>query len=260
MLLFSSQVFGQTLTISGVVTDAVSGQSIPFANVFVESVGTTTDEQGHYELSVPWKEDVGVTCTFLGYESQEKHIQWDKNGVGVVNFALVLSDNLLETAVVTTGRFEKKLGKTTVSLAVLKPKLLETTNTIAVDDALNRISGVDVIDGQANIRGGAGYSYGAGSRVLLLLDGMPIMQTDAAFPNWNDMPIENVGQIEILKGASSALYGSSAMNGIVNIRTAVPTKKPYLRIAPFYTTYFSPKDKTQKWWDKSYRFFKAVGQ
>ena len=250
-LLFASHAFGQTLTISGTVVDADSGQPIPYANIFAQAVGTTSDEDGKYEFSVQWDDEVVISCSFLGYESSENNILAAQNAKVTLDFALALSDNLLETAVVTSGRFEKKLGKTTVSLAVLKPKLLESTNTITVDDALNRISGVDVIDGQANIRGGSGYSYGAGSRVLLLLDGMPIMQTDAAFPNWNDMPIENVGQIEILKGAASALYGSSAMNGIVNIRTAVPNAKPYLRVAPFYTTYLSPKDKSQKWWDKS---------
>ncbi len=251
LLLSSTCAFGQSLVISGTVVDADSGQPIAFANIFAQAGGTTTDNAGNYELSIPWQEDVVVTCSFLGYEAKEQQVKSTDNHVISLDFTLVLSDNLLETAVVTTGRFEKKLSKTTVSLAVVKPKLLETTNTITVDDVLNRLSGVDVIDGQANIRGGSGYSYGAGSRVLLLLDGMPIMQTDAAFPNWYDMPIENIGQIEILKGAASALYGSSAMNGIVNIRTAVPTEKPYLRIAPFYTTYFSPKDKSQKWWDKS---------
>lgn len=249
-LLLTTQIFSQTITISGLVTDKESGQAIPFANLFALGLGTTSDENGLYSLELTTDGPIEMTCSFLGYEPVT--VQIAANATSIVHdFALILSDNLLETAVVTSGRFEKSLGKTTVSLAVLKPKLLESTNTVAVDDALNRISGVDVIDGQANIRGGSGYSYGAGSRVLLLLDGMPIMQTDAAFPNWNDMPIENVGQIEILKGAASALYGSSAMNGIVNIRTAVPTKKPYLRIAPFYTTYLDPKDKTQKWWDKS---------
>jgi len=251
LLLVSTSIFGQNLTISGTVTDADSGQPIAYANIFAQAEGATTDDDGKYQLSLPWQDDIEITCSFLGYETTTAHVRVAKGEAATMDFVLQLSNNFLETAVVTTGRFEKKLSKTTVSLAVLKPKLLETTNTITVDDALNRISGVDVIDGQANIRGGAGYSYGAGSRVLLLLDGMPIMQTDAAFPNWNDMPIENVGQIEILKGAASALYGSSAMNGIVNIRTAVPTEKPYLRIAPFYTTYLSPKDKSQKWWDKS---------
>lgn len=251
-LLFSNSLLGQTdITISGKVTDKETGLPIAYANIYAQEVGTTSNEQGAYSLTVPLKSSFEVTCSFLGYEPVSVIVRDQKDRVMTQDFAMVLSDNLLETAVVTSGRFEKKLSQTTVSLTVLKPKLLESTNTIRVDDALNRLSGVDVIDGQANIRGGAGYSYGAGSRVLLLLDGMPIMQSDAAFPNWDDMPIENVGQIEVLKGASSALYGSSAMNGIINIRTAVPTEKPYLRVAPFYTTYLSPKDKSQKWWDKS---------
>lgn len=238
---------------SGRIIDASTRQPIPFANVYVEDgkEGATSDVNGDYVLTVDQVDSLVVTCSFLGYQSQTKRIVTQNQTLISLDFALKPANSLLETAVVTAGRFEKPLGKTTVSLAVLKPKLLESTNTVGLDAVLNRVSGIDVIDGQANIRGGAGYSYGAGSRVLLLLDGMPIMQTDAAFPNWLDMPVENVGQIEILKGASSALYGSSAMNGIVNIRTAVPTEKAYLRVAPFYTTYFSPKDKTQKWWDKA---------
>lgn len=250
-MLASWSLTGQ-ITMEGMVMDP-SQQPIAYANIFAEGVGTMSDSVGHFELVIPSPSGtLVVTASFLGYVKDEQTItQFPDNGLLSIDFILTPDDNMLETAVITAGRYEQPLSKTTVSLAVLQPKLLASTNTIALDDALNRLSGVDVIDGQANIRGGSGYSYGAGSRVLLLLDGMPIMQTDAAFPNWNDMPIENVGQVEILKGAASSLYGSSAMNGIVNIRTAVPTPKPYLRIAPFYTTYFSPKDETQKWWDKS---------
>ena len=74
-----------------------------------------------------------------------------------------------------------------------------------VKDALNKTSGVTVVDGQPNIRGGSGWSYGAGSRVLLLLDDLPILQTDAGFPAWSTLPTENIGQIEIIKGAASAI-------------------------------------------------------
>jgi outer membrane cobalamin receptor len=68
-------------------------------------------------------------------------------------------------------------------------------------------------------------------RVLLLLDDLPILQADAGFPSWSGLPVENIGQIEIIKGAASALYGTSAMNGIVNVRTAYPTSKPYAKIS-----------------------------
>ena len=53
---------------------------------------------------------------------------------------------------------------------------------------MQRMPGVTVIDGQANIRGGSGYSYGAGSRVLLLMDDLPVLTGDAAFPSWDLIP------------------------------------------------------------------------
>ncbi len=114
-----------------------------------------------------------------------------------------------------------------------------------------------MIDGQANIRGGSGYSYGAGSRVMLLLDDMPALQSDAGFPNWGDMPVENIGQVEVLKGAASASYGSSALNGIINIRRAEPTSTPLTKISTGYTLFMDPKDPEKKWWDSSPYSFNA---
>ena len=74
---------------------------------------------------------------------------------------------------------------------------------------------------------------------------MPIVQSDAGFPNWGSIPVENIGQIEIIKGAASALYGSAAMNGIINIRTAYPTSKPVTKIS-FFTTQFGQPKKEKK--------------
>ncbi|MBK6986176.1 MAG: TonB-dependent receptor plug domain-containing protein [Bacteroidetes bacterium] len=77
-----------------------------------------------------------------------------------------------------------------------------------------------VSDGQASIRGGSGYSYGAGTRVLMLVDEMRMISADAADIKWNYLPLENLEQVEVIKGAASALFGSSAMNGVINMRTA----------------------------------------
>ena len=71
---------------------------------------------------------------------------------------------LLETMTVTASKYQKRLSESTVSVEVLKPELIANANTITIDDALDKVSGVQMVDGQANIRGGSGYSYGAGSR------------------------------------------------------------------------------------------------
>ena len=160
------------------------------------------------------------------------------------------SATLLETATVSSSKFEKPLGEVTVSLEVLKPDLIANTNTTNINQPLQKVSGVNIVGGQANIRGGSGWSYGAGSRVLLLIDDIPALQADAGFPNWVDIPVENIAQVEIVKGAASALYGSSAMNGIINIKTAYATSKPFTQVSTFYKHYNAPKRDELNWWDE----------
>ena len=130
------------------------------------------------------------------------------------------------------------------SLEVIKPTAIENLGFTSTDEAIERAPGVTMVDGQANIRGGSGFSYGAGSRVLLLTDDIPSTQADAGRPNWGHIPLENIGQIEIIKGAASALYGSSAMNGIINIRTAYPTSKEYNHLVFYTTQYNKPETST----------------
>jgi len=175
-----------------------------------------------------------------------------------LNSALCLDINLAEdnellNAVVVTGsKFERPASEETVSLAVVQPGLIENNNNVEVSETIEKVPGVDVVDGQANIRGGSGYAYGAGSRVTLLMDDMPILTADAGFPNWDFLPVENIGQIEIVKGAASALYGSSAMNGIINVRTAYPGSEPITKFSIFGALYDTPSTDLapgeQFWW------------
>jgi iron complex outermembrane receptor protein len=109
-----------------------------------------------------------------------------------------------------------------------------------------------MINGQANIRGGSGFSYGAGSRVMVLFDDMPFLQMDVGSANWGDLPLEAVGQIEVVKGASSALYGSSALNGIIHFRSQRAGSKPVTNLFASYTSYLDPNEPKYKWWDETY--------
>jgi iron complex outermembrane receptor protein len=110
--------------------------------------------------------------------------------------------------------------------------------------------GVTVIDNQINIRGGAGWSYGAGSRVMVMVDDMPMLTADAQDAKWDFLPIENCEQIEVMKGAASTLYGSSALNGVVNFRTAYAKSKPVTRLQLFNGMYGNPNRKEMIWWGK----------
>ena len=106
----------------------------------------------------------------------------------------------------------------------MKPSLIENKNTTNIETAIDQVPGVNITDGQANIRGGSGWSYGAGTRVLVMVDDMPLISGDAGQAQWSLIATENINQVEIIKGASSALYGSSALNGVINIRTSFPSQ------------------------------------
>jgi iron complex outermembrane receptor protein len=100
------------------------------------------------------------------------------------------------------------------------------------------------------MRGGSGYSFGAGARVMLLVDDLPILSGDAGRPSWGFIPVENLEQIEVIKGASSVLYGSAALNGIINIRTAYPKDKPQTKINLYTGFYSAPEPEEARWWDQ----------
>lgn len=255
LLFISKIVVAQQGEVHGVVSDKSTGEPLIGVNVITDSgVGTTTDVEGKYRLELTVGE-YQVEFRFVGYTTQ-----FIKVGIALqerieLNVELKTSEGLLNTLVVSGSRYEKKLSEETVTIDVIKPELISNANNISIDESIEKIPGVNVIDGQANIRGGSGYSYGAGSRVLLLMDDLPILTADAAYPMWTFVPIENIEQIEIIKGASSALYGSSALNGIINVRTAYAGSEPKSTFSMFNGFYGSPKNENYKWWSNDIPFF-----
>lgn len=245
--LLSLVLFAQDASLQGIVTDQSNGEALPGVTVRVGGRGAATDVQGRYQFDLT-PGSYEVTFTYTGYEDRKQTVRLTAGQTLTLNVQLAYSDNLLQQATVTAGKFEKPLGEVTVSLDILRPRLLENVNATQVDESLVKIPGVTILDGQASIRGGAGFSYGAGTRVLLLVDDIPALQVDAGYPNWADYPVENISQIEVLKGAASALYGTSAMNGIINIRTRYASDQPETDVALFSQAWGNPKDKSMKWW------------
>ena len=156
----------------------------------------------------------------------------------------------LETMVVTASRTEQRLENTTVSVSVLPLRVLEEKANARVEQVIQMSPGVTLQDGQANIRSGSGWSLGAGSRVLILVDDLPALSPDAGGVLWNAMPMEAVQQVEVLKGASSSLYGSSALNGVIHLRTWEPSTEQRVRISTMVEAYDKPKMRSLGWWDQ----------
>lgn len=240
----------QNAVLSGVITDAATSEPLIGATVSIGEIGEVTEIDGSYEISIA-PGTYTVKFNYIGYEEREERLTLSAGDRRTFDVQLAVRATLLQTATVTSGKYEKPLSEVTVSMEVLKPGLVESVNTVSVDEVLEKVPGVNIIDGQANIRGGSGFSYGAGSRVLLLVDDIPILQADAGFPQWNDVPIENIEQIEVVKGAASALYGSSAMNGIINIRTGFAKSKPEFKASIFHQVYGDPRDTSAVWWQRS---------
>ncbi len=243
----SFALISQNAVLQGTITDIATGEALVGVTVRAGGAGAASDASGTYKLELP-AGNYEVSFTYTGYESRMQAVRLVAGKTTTLDMQLGDADNLLQQATVTAGKYEKALGEVTVSLDVLKPRLMENINATQVDESLVKIPGVAIMDGQATIRGGAGFSYGAGTRVLLLVDDMPALQVDAGYPNWSDYPIENISQIEVLKGAASALYGSSAMNGVINIRTSFAKDKPETNAAVFSQIWGTPKDESMKWW------------
>ena len=153
--------------------------------------------------------------------------------------------------VVSASKFKQKIEEVTVSMDVIGSEFIESKNCITLSDVIRNTPSIQLIDGQLNIRSGSGWSYGTGSRVLVMVDEMPILSADQGEVDFNLIPIETIEQIEVIKGAASALYGSSALNGIINIKTKTPSLKPNTTISSFIGFWDHPRDSRNKWWGDS---------
>ena len=245
-LLCSSVASSQYLT--GVIVDSLTREPLFGATVLIGEQGTSTNIDGSFSLYVPAdKDDVIVKFSYVGYKTRTK--TFTRTAIEESQYILLIaSDNLLETAVITGSKYEQRVAESVVSIDVIKPDLLMNTNTTSLDQIFTKIPGVQMLEGQPNIRGGSGWAYNSGNRVLVLLDEIPALQPDAGRALWSDMPVENVSQIEVIKGAGSALYGSSAMNGVINIRTSYPTSTPETHISVFHTRFDNYTDSRKNWY------------
>ncbi len=237
-----------------VVKDSATQQSLQGVIVLIDGkpIGSTNNNGDFtYEISHYVTTDFVMEFNYFGYKKSFKKIPVSSFS----NLDIVMMDTIyllpisheLNAVTISGSKFEKRLNEETVSIEVVKPKQIQDAGITQMDDMLKRIPGVDVVDGQPNIRGGSGWSYGAGSRVLVMVDDMPMLTADAGDVKWDFLPIENCEQVEVLKGASSALYGSSALNGVINFRTAFPRNTPQTNIVIQQGIYDSPKNIYEKW-------------
>jgi outer membrane receptor protein involved in Fe transport len=243
--LFSSTLFAQT--IEGFVLDNQTNESIPGVTIRFNNEGVVSDIDGSF--SIPSSTKIVAIFSYPEYETDTVELV-----TGVVNYIKlnsVTEETDLGPVVVAASRRKQKLEEVTVSMDVISDELIANKGITDLKQAVDQTPGAYVMDGQVSIRGGSGFSYGAGSRVLILWNETPLLTADAGDPKWNAIPIESAQQIEVIKGASSVLYGSGALNGIVSMIEKEPGVEPSLAVKIQSGIYDNPMRESLKWWTKS---------
>jgi len=248
LLFFSTMLKAEhqsTGLIRGVVKDKKTGEPLIGVNVIVKGtvLGASTDKNGRFSIPVSLKKAV-VEASMIGYIKSVK--VWEKGQKEIV-FKLKQTALLQEPLIVTATKSKKYIENSPVSIEVVKRRDIEKRNPVTIDEVLTTTSSVRVIDGQLDVRGSTGFNWSAGSRVLLLVDGHPMISGDAGSINWDLIPVDEVDRVEIMKGAGSALYGSNAMAGVVNVITKEPSDVSKTRIKTYIGIYDEPAYESWVW-------------
>ncbi|MEM6270062.1 MAG: TonB-dependent receptor [Bacteroidota bacterium] len=243
----------QTVTIKGSVRDATDDSPLEGATYGLpaEGKGGITDENGQFEIKATRAPEINVLIRSLGYGDTTLVVTTESGkSLYELNITLGVDKNsgiTLGEVVFIEGRHAKDLSKVTASVEVVNSEKVDLQVTNEVEDALTQAPGVDIIDGQPNIRGSSGYAYGVGSRVMVMLNGLPLLSPDAAFAQFDLIPVDNINQIEIMKGASSVLYGSSALGGVINVLTSDAPDTAKTSIRAIGTIFDAPRDPRLDW-------------
>ena len=241
--------WSQVSVIKGKITDEKTSDPLPFVNIGIkgQSGGTFSDSNGAFRLELN-KGEYDIVVSSVGYDKIERHIAVDGKSTYPFDLKLVSVSQELNTVVVSASKYAQRLQESVSSIEVLKPGIILNTNAPTMDKALEHVAGVTIMDNEPQIRAGSGFSSGLGSRVMVLVDEMPLLRGDAGRPDWALMPVYDVDQVEVIKGASSVVYGSAALSGAINVRSAWPKEDPMTRVTFFSGMYSKPELKFATPW------------
>lgn len=250
LLLFLSLPLACMSQVTGIIEDGQTKDPIFGAKVMA-STGekVLSDMDGAYSIS-PSSYPVTLIIAAQTYANDTLVVE----GPGVMNIKMNPPILDLTTVVVSAGRRDQNIEDVSISMEIIRPELFDNKGLANLEEAIDQSPGVYAMDGQVSIRGGSGFAYGAGSRVLLLWNGMPLLSGDAGDTKWNSVPMESAAQIEIMKGASSVLYGSGALNGLISISEREPTLKGETRFKIQSGIYGNPRRESLKWWSTNPMF------
>ncbi len=219
---FSHFLFSQTVSISGTITS--NENPVPFASVYIQggSVGTNTDSNGNYQLEIPTGTII-LVAQAQGYRTQTKELIVTNNTRQNIDFSLVEDILGLEEVVVSATRNRVERRSAPVVVSSLKPRLLTATQSITVAEGLNFAPGVRVETNCQN----CGFTQVRlngldGAYTQILLNSRPIFTSLLGVYGLEQIPTNIIERVEVVRSGGSALYGSNAIAGTVNIITKDP--------------------------------------
>ncbi|UCE06036.1 MAG: TonB-dependent receptor, partial [bacterium] len=236
--------------ITGRVINAQTKAPLPGANIQILGTiyGASTDREGKFIIHNLHAGNYSIRVSMIGYRNFiQNNVLIKKNQEIQLVFELQETPIQFDPIVVTAGKTKQRLDQVPVSLSVITAEEIQRRNPTDLIGALEMTSGVHFIGNQINIRGSTGYAFGAGNKVLTLIDGVPIHASDTGEINWDVLPPLDIEQIEIFKGAGSSLWGASALSGIVNIITKSPTPEGKILLSINAGKYDKPYYKEWEW-------------
>jgi outer membrane receptor for ferrienterochelin and colicins len=205
-------------------------EHLPFVTIYIEgtNLGTTTDETGHYMLiDLPEGEHV-LVAKMMGYLTQRDTVFLVPGKTLEVNFNLEEETMVLNEFVVTGTRTFKRNTESAVIVNVMENKSLNAVQACNISEGLRFQPGLRVETDcqtcnytQLRMNGlGGGYSQ-------ILINGRPIFSPLMGLYGMEQLPTNMIDRVEVVRGGGSALYGSGAIGGTVNIITRIPTQDNY---------------------------------
>jgi iron complex outermembrane receptor protein len=245
LCIFSTSLFAQ---VTGKIIDSKTKEPMPGVKITVsDGMMYKSNGEGLFSFS-PKNYPVTVVCSFIQFTNDTTIV----NGPGEITIAMSEPVTNFQTVVISAGKRKQAVEEVPVSMEIIKPQLIDNKGITDLEQAVDQTPGVFTMDGQVSIRGGSGFAYGTGSRVLLLWNGMPLLSGYAGDTQWNAIPMEQADQVEVMKGASSVLYGSGALNGVISLLEKEPKSDPEMKLKIQTGIYDNPRRESLKWWGKNH--------
>ena len=217
--------------LTGHVVDKNTGGHVPFVTVTLKgtTIGTATDETGHYFLKNLPVGDFVIKINGVGYRSAEKKITLKQGETQELNFEVEEDVIQLETVVVSANRNETNRMEAPVVVNVMTPKLFENTNSVCLAQGLSFQPGLRVENNCQNCGFQQVRINGLdGPYTQLLLDGKALFSSLNGVYGIEQIPAGMIERVEVMRGGGSALYGANAIGGTVNIITKEPLNNLFM--------------------------------